>query len=653
MKILEVKKVKKSYTLYGKEKVPVLHDVNLSFETGEFVSILGESGCGKSTLMNIIGGMDSDYEGDVLVRGKNLSKMTEKEMDDYRKNNIGFVFQNFNLIPHLSVLENVTVAMQMTNTSEKERNERAIEILTEVGLKDHLKKRPNQLSGGQKQRVSIARALSNNPDIILADEPTGALDKDTGDQILVLLDSIAKRGILVITVTHSQKVADYGTRIVALEEGLVKDDIQLKERSMANYEGGKDSSKHLSLIASFKMALQNMKLNAKRNVLVALGGSIGILSVLLMLSLGSGITSYMNNEINSSLNPLLVDITKPNPEAKNMKGPEAMMLPGVAFTKADVEKISNIKNVDHVETITSISNKATTVSGEKTASLATLTTLTDSFDKKTISVGAFPQKNEMLLSEKTATDLSGNNKPESMVGKSIQLYITEMDANHKPVTLEKQITVSGIYKGSDPRSQMLPTASIPEGTLEHMYAEKGITIGPIQVNAYATDMKYVNDINAAAVKEGFSGSQTAEIMKRITTYVSMATYVLAGIAGISLIVSGIMILVVLYISVVERTKEIGILRAIGARKKDIKRIFFSESALLGIFSGAIAIILAALISYGLNILLENAFGAKLINLTWSYVVFGLVVSTVISVIAGLMPSSKAAKLDPMESLRYE
>lgn len=237
MNILEVKNVKKSYTLYGKEKVPVLHDVNLSFETGEFVSILGESGCGKSTLMNIIGGMDSDYEGDVLVRGKNLSKMTEKEMDDYRKNNIGFVFQNFNLIPHLSVLENVTVAMQMTNTSEKERNKRAIEILTEVGLKDHLKKRPNQLSGGQKQRVSIARALSNNPDIILADEPTGALDKDTGDQILVLLDSIAKRGILVITVTHSQKVADYGSRIVKLEEGLVKDDIHLKERSMATYDG--------------------------------------------------------------------------------------------------------------------------------------------------------------------------------------------------------------------------------------------------------------------------------------------------------------------------------------------------------------------------------------------------------------------------------
>lgn len=236
MKILEVKNVKKSYTLYGKEKVPVLHGLNLSFETGEFVSILGESGCGKSTLMNIIGGMDSDYEGDVVVRGKNLSAMTEKEMDDYRKNNIGFVFQNFNLIPHLSVLENVTIAMQMTDTNEKDRNQRAVDILTEVGLKDHLNKRPNQLSGGQKQRVSIARALSNNPDIILADEPTGALDRENGDQILALLDSIAKKGMLVIAVTHSQKVADSGTRIVKVEEGRISDDIHLKDPSTAVYE---------------------------------------------------------------------------------------------------------------------------------------------------------------------------------------------------------------------------------------------------------------------------------------------------------------------------------------------------------------------------------------------------------------------------------
>ncbi|PYE50231.1 ATP-binding cassette domain-containing protein [Paenibacillus barcinonensis] len=653
MRILEVENVRKSYTLYGKEKVPVLHGLSLSFQTGEFVSILGESGCGKSTLMNIIGGMDSDYEGNVVVRGQNLSEMTEKEMDDYRKNNVGFVFQNFNLIPHLSVIENVTIAMQMTDTDVKERTQRAIDILTEVGLKEHLHKRPNQLSGGQKQRVSIARALSNNPDIILADEPTGALDRENGDQILRLLDNIAQKGVLVLAVTHSQKVADSGTRIVRMEEGSIAEDIQLRERSDAVNKSEHASSRSLGLFASFRMALQNMKLNMKRNVLVALGGSIGILSVLLMLSLGNGITTYMNDEINASMDPLLVDITKPSATSQDLRGPQALMAPGETFTKDDIETIRRFPNVEHVETITSITGKSTLLYNEQSRALAQLTTLTDSFDPALLVKGALPADNQMLLPKTAADQLSGN-QADSMLGKTVTLYITDMDANHKPVTLEKKLTVSGLYDAAEPRSPMQQTPGyISSQTLEKLYSDHNITIGPIQVNAYATDMKYVNDINKEAVDAGFTGSQMAKIMENITTYVSMATIVLAGIAGISLIVSGIMILVVLYISVVERTKEIGILRAIGARKKDIRRIFFSESALLGAFSGIIAVIAALGISYVLNILLKQAFGAELIHLSGSYMLFGFAVSTGISVIAGLMPSSKAAKLDPMESLRYE
>ncbi|EUJ46565.1 ABC transporter ATP-binding protein [Listeria riparia] len=231
MSYLQLHHIAKSYSLGNKERVPVLHDITVGFERGEFVSILGESGSGKSTLMNIIGGMDQDYTGDVMIDGGTLRQKKEKQLDDYRKLKIGFIFQNFNLISHLSVLDNVTLTMQMTDVPRLERIAKAKQILTDLGLSEHLHKRPSQLSGGQKQRVAIARALSNDPDIILADEPTGALDKKNSTQIMHILDDIAKQGKLVIAVTHSQSVADYSTRVITMEDGkIVQEDI--KKRSL-------------------------------------------------------------------------------------------------------------------------------------------------------------------------------------------------------------------------------------------------------------------------------------------------------------------------------------------------------------------------------------------------------------------------------------
>ena len=188
---LELKNVVKNYKLENKTKFTALTDINVSFEKGELVSIIGESGSGKSTLMNIIGGLDSDYSGSIKIDGVDLKSFKDKQLDDYRKKKIGFVFQSFNLIPHLSILDNVTIALTLSNVKESVKNAKAIEILTKLGLKDHIKKKPTQLSGGQKQRVAIARALINNPDIILADEPTGALDSETTSQILDILKNIA------------------------------------------------------------------------------------------------------------------------------------------------------------------------------------------------------------------------------------------------------------------------------------------------------------------------------------------------------------------------------------------------------------------------------------------------------------------------------
>ena len=204
---IEIKHVFKHYPVGNKEKFTALSDINVSFKKGELVSIVGESGSGKSTLMNLIGGLDGDFEGEIVVDGMNLRGQPDKVLDKYRKNKVGFVFQSFNLIPHLSILDNVTIALTLSNVSEKVKVEKATKLLTRLGLARELKRKPNQLSGGQKQRVAIARALINDPDIILADEPTGALDSGTTSQILEIMKEIASEGKLVIMVTHSERAA--------------------------------------------------------------------------------------------------------------------------------------------------------------------------------------------------------------------------------------------------------------------------------------------------------------------------------------------------------------------------------------------------------------------------------------------------------------
>ncbi len=254
MSFLELKNVQKSFYL-GKKKFPVLKGINLSLDRGEFVSILGESGGGKTTLLNTIGGLDSQFEGDILVDGKSLKKGSDKALDNYRSHTVGFVFQSFHLISHLTVLENVLVPLEMSTLSRHNRIERAKSLLEKVGLTEHIDKHPSQLSGGQKQRVAIARALANDPDIIIADEPTGALDSQNTEEVLKILDDIAKEGKLVIAVTHSQTVADYGTRIVHLANGVIDSDTIIRKSYLSSQIARRDKKiTHLSFGDTFRLA---------------------------------------------------------------------------------------------------------------------------------------------------------------------------------------------------------------------------------------------------------------------------------------------------------------------------------------------------------------------------------------------------------------
>ena len=665
MSLLQLSKIKKTYRVdRGVEQI-VLKGIDLSFEAGEFVSILGESGCGKSTLMNIIGGMDSDYDGEVLVNGQTLKGMKGNALDDYRKANIGFIFQSFNLIPHLSVLDNVTLAMEMMSMTKQERIDRATALLTQVGLQDHLHKRPNQLSGGQKQRVSIARALANDPDIILADEPTGALDKETTSQILDLLQSIAEQGKLIIAVTHSSKVAAFGTRVVALEDGqVIRDelntnhDLQPASLSTSKYA----TPRSLTYGSCAKLALRNMRINWKRNVLVAVGSAIGLSSLMLMLAIGSGVESYLMDDILASFNPKTVSISKENlmPDRETLgntpqSSTTSMLQDVIPFEPEDLTKIEALEQVERVEPVVSYTMKSSLVDSETgaRADLMMLTSIDQTFSEDYLLAGSLPTDDEVLITSTTAFTLFGTDDYESLLGKELALTLQLVDDKNLPTLLQGTYTVGGVYEMDSPMTSSVPLAFLTYDALDQLHTEFNFKLAPTQLNVMATSEDLTESLKETLYDMGYANSQTNQMLDMILEMLDLMNTLFVGIAGISLVVSGVMILVVLYISVIERTKEIGVLRAIGARKKDVKRIFIVESIGLGLLAGLVATSVSILCQWVGNSIMESAFGVGIVQLSITYIVIGMTVSLMVSILAGWFPAKQAAKLDPVESLRYE
>ncbi len=315
--MLELRQITKDY-LTGDSKVHALRGIDLKFRENEFVSILGQSGCGKTTLLNIIGGLDQYTSGDLIINGKSTKNFRDRDWDTYRNHTIGFVFQSYNLISHQTVLANVELAMTLSGVSREERRRRAAEALEKVGLGDQMKKKPNQLSGGQMQRVAIARALVNNPDILLADEPTGALDSATSVQIMDLLKEVA-RDRLVIMVTHNPALAEqYSTRIIKLMDGQVTDDSNPYEPDLraASPEAGKTKERKpsMSFVTALSLSLTNLMTKKGRTFMIAFAGSIGIIGIALILSLSNGAQNYINQVEEDTLTsyPLTIQSTAMN-----------------------------------------------------------------------------------------------------------------------------------------------------------------------------------------------------------------------------------------------------------------------------------------------------------------------------------------------------
>lgn len=752
--MLSVKEIYKSYGTKD-NKYPVLKNINLKFRSSEFVAILGPSGSGKTTLLNILGGLDRYDSGDLIINGKSTKQFKERDWDSYRNKSIGFVFQSYNLISHISILSNVEMGLTLGNISKSEAKKRAVAALEKVGLKEHIHKKPNQLSGGQMQRVAIARALVNNPDIILADEPTGALDSKTSTQIMDLIKEIS-RDKLVIMVTHNDTLADiYASRIIKLSDGQIVSDSNPYEVEEEKQDYNLKRTK-MSFITALGLSLNNIRTKKGRTLLTSFAASIGIIGISLVLALSNGFQKQIDTFEKDTLSNMPIYIM---PEATDLKSeialelgngedeyPNDNIIKKYQYTVANSHK-NKITN-DYIDYIKGINNDSLNGIGygyNANMNVIIKNDTIDYFNNNYIETsfstngtsdiikenydllsGKYPENsNESLLIVDTynrlypylykALGLKENSTFEDVIGKELQVvsndnFYEEVDGlfiakqnydelwnnddnikiNITGIIRAKKDTNVTIYSGStllinakieeenidkNLNSNIVKTqkekdynvltgdAFDEDDTKELAISMLGGSKDPQTIAMYPKDFASKDKIIEYLDK--YNEDKSADDKIIYTDYASTVTdlssgimngitLVLIGFSSVSLIVSSIMISIITYISVLERTKEIGILRSLGARKKDISRVFNAETCIIGFVSGVMGVGIAYLLTFPINIVIKNATDlSNVALLSVTHVVVMITISILITMIGGLIPAKMASKKDPVVALRTE
>ena len=860
--MLELKGITKTY-LSGDNKVEALKGIDLKFRRSEFVSILGQSGGGKTTLLNIIGGLDRYTTGDLKINGKSTKEFKDRDWDAYRNYSVGFVFQNYNLIPHQTVLSNVELALTLSGVSKKERRAKAIKALENVGLKDQIHKKPNQMSGGQMQRVAIARALVNDPDIILADEPTGALDTETSKQIMDILKQISKDK-LIIMVTHNPEIAEqYSSRIIRIKDGLITDDSNPFDGEEENMVA-KQGKTSMSFFTALSLSLNNLLTKKGRTFLTAFAGSIGIIGIALILSLSNGIQLYINKVEEDTLSSYPITIESESIDMSSMI--EAMMgtsdseieekeentvysrniMSDILSTVSSQISTNNLEDFkEYIESNETILENANAIEygygltinlystdtedgvtqvnpstvmdtlgltselsstySSYTSSITTTDVWTmlldnqellesqynllagrwaENYNEVVLIVDAngeisdytlytlgilsqeeleeefeamlegeeFPEKDNLSFTYDEILDLkyklvlntdyySKENgiwvdksddedymkevvddaeeisivgiiqaDEESVVSSSfgeigylvdLQEYIINKTEEAEIVKEQKENEDINVFTGAEFPDEddedagtfdmstmtdeekayyaslsseelaeiMLAYQENADATYEGNLETLGVADldSPTSINIYPTtfDAKEIiadeiESYNAQMQDEGKDENVISyndivgTMMTSVTTIINVISDVLIAFVSISLVVSSIMIGIITYISVLERIKEIGILRSIGASKKDISRVFNAETFIEGLIAGLLGIGITVLLNFPINIIIKNVTGiSDVAQLPWQGGVALVIISMLLTIIAGLIPSKMAAKKDPVEALRTE
>ena len=759
--MLKLENITKIYE--GKNfKQIALNDVTLAFRNNEFVSILGPSGSGKTTLLNIIGGLDKYTYGNLIIDGVSTRKYKERDWNNYRSNKVGFIFQSYNLINHQTVLSNVLLSLNIAGKPKKESIKLAKKVLKDVGLENYIKKKPKELSGGQMQRVAIARALVTNPDIILCDEPTGALDSQTSIQIMELLKKISKEK-LVIMVTHNVTLANkYSDRVIALNDGVITYDTSPYEVEYYSLKKIKTKRKTMNKFTSLSLSFNNLLTKKSRTLLTSFAGSIGIIGIALVLSLSKGTQKYINKIEKETFSKYPISIMESYIDYQNMFDKEKESCKNGSICSINdlsnnvvndnkinsMSKFSNIlkQNYENINNYTldinynynidlniykdnkMIENSSlyfkeflnnnspllkeyTLIYGKLPEKYNEIVIVTDENGKlplslmktlfinedidlsKTINISyekiidskfKLVSETSYYIYENDTWQYIKNNRDKinDILDKSINLKITGILKLNKDAVISEsgfigyskklinylndEVNSSNIKKSILKNKDINPlTNNLYDENMTYEMLLDSISINdknPIKIDIYPKDYKSKEKIESIIKKYNEENSNDKVyytdylkvFINSITSLIKMITYVLTAFIGVSLIVSSIMISIITYISVLERTKEIGILRSLGASKKDIKNIFKAETIIIGTISGFIGVGVTLLLNKVIDKVIYNIMGISHITyLPWNYIFYLILISIVLCLISGLVPAKIASKKDPVITLRSE